>query len=100
MVKDFVDSTIIEGFFGFDAQIVQTYRAQDQIVNFIFIDFSMLLIKILASLKIFFQIPELIETQKNSLGQYVDSDGEVIDYYYTAEFAFIISVSLSVVTII
>ena len=50
MVKDFVDSTIIEGFFGFDAQIVQTYRAQDQIVNFIFIDFSMLLVKSLASL--------------------------------------------------
>ena len=100
MVKDWVDSTIIEGFFGFDTQIVQTYRAQDQIVNFIFIDFSMLLIKILASLKIFVQMPELIETQKNSLGQYVDSDGEVIEYTNTAEFAFIISVSLSVVTII
>ena len=61
-VKSWIEINISEGIFGFDKQIRETFITQDKIINFMFIDCSILIINIFASNKIFFDIPELRET--------------------------------------
>lgn len=64
----------------------------------VFIDFFILLIEMLASFNLFFDIPELRETVMID-GNYIGEDGEVISYFMTTEFAFYVSVITSIITI-
>ena len=66
--------------FGCDQEIIEIFRIQDKILNSVFVDFSILILKGITAINVGIDIPELRKSNVNDDGQYINSAGEIVPW--------------------
>jgi hypothetical protein len=81
-MKRSMDSFIFQ-FFGCDQEMIEIFRIQDKVINSIFVDLSVLILKGLTAINVGIDISELRDSNPNADGRYVNSDGEFVSWFRT-----------------
>jgi hypothetical protein len=63
--------------------LIEIFRIQEKVLNSVFVDFSILILKGLTAVNVGINIPELRDSNLVADGQYINSDGEIVPWSET-----------------